>query len=119
MTVPPIGSVEKELLELLRDEKSHSLSEVRETLANRFKVQAIKRKKMSTNRSRSIFNLKVMKAAAELRGAGFLSNESRGIYKITKAGLKILEHIEGIASGSLESSRAFVFTDDDEVIKEI
>ena len=86
MALPSSTELRMQVLKLLQDQNSHKLSEVKETIARRLDVSENERKKMSNKRARPIYDHRLVHALSQLRKNGLLSNEGRGVLKLTRAG---------------------------------
>ena len=87
MALPTSPELRMEVLKLLQDQNSHNLSEVKETIARRLDVSENEKKKMSDKRARPIYDHRLVHALSQLRKQGYLSNEGRAVFKITRAGI--------------------------------
>ncbi|MCM0591225.2 MAG: restriction endonuclease [Gloeotrichia echinulata IR180] len=78
------------LLQLLVDEKEHSLQESIEYLAEKFKLSDEARKELLPSGRQSAFDNRVGWARTYMKKAGLLEYTRRGYFRITERGLKII-----------------------------
>lgn len=90
MTIPDYQSIMLPLLELLVDEKEHSLQESIEYLADKFKLSDEERKELLPSGRQYAFDNRVSWARTYLKKAGLLESTRRGYFQITQRGLKII-----------------------------
>ncbi|HKW64794.1 MAG TPA: restriction endonuclease [Candidatus Acidoferrum sp.] len=90
MPIPDFQTIMRPLLEFLADRREHALPEVRQALANRFKLTDEERKALLPSGRQGIFVNRVAWAQVYLSHAGLLENPRRGHLKITERGLKAL-----------------------------
>jgi len=87
MTLPDISTLADQILLILKDQKIHDISEVRDTMARKLKLSEEDLRKVSPSKKRPLFNMKIVYALHALRKKGFLANEKLATFKITKEGL--------------------------------
>lgn len=78
------------LLQLLVDEKEHSLQESIEYLAEKFKLSDEERKELLPSGRQSAFDNRVAWARTYMKKAGLLESTRRGYFRITERGFKII-----------------------------
>ena len=91
MAIPSVSELSTPLLELLADQKEHSLDEVKDRLVKTYQLSENDRTKVFQNRPRRIFDTRVIQAISYLRNEGLLENKGRGVFKITKSGVNKLK----------------------------
>lgn len=89
--IPDNVSIQLPVLRLLEDRKPHRIREVIEKMANHFQLTSSELNEKTPIAKRSKFETRVMWAVSQLRNSGLLENIERGIFKITKRGLEVLE----------------------------
>nr|MCM0591225.1 restriction endonuclease [Gloeotrichia echinulata DEX184] len=90
MRIPDYQSIMLPLLQLLVDEKEHSLQESIEYLAEKFKLSDEARKELLPSGRQSAFDNRVGWARTYMKKAGLLEYTRRGYFRITERGLKII-----------------------------
>jgi restriction system protein len=90
MPIPDFQSIMLPLLQRLADGNPHRLSEVREELADHFKLTEDERRELLPSGGSIIFHGRVGWARTYLRKAGLIDLPSRGTMQITQRGLEIL-----------------------------
>jgi len=86
MVLPTFGELRIHLLKLLQDQSPHNLSEVKDSIARKLDVSESERKKMSIKKGRPIYDSRIIHTLSVLRKQGLLTNERRGVFKITRSG---------------------------------
>jgi restriction system protein len=119
--IPDSISIQLPILRLLEDKKSHHVRDVIEKIAEHFKVSSDERAELTPVAQKSKFETRVFWAVSQLRNSGLLENTERGIFKITKRGLEVLEKDPKIIDNSLLKQfpeyRAFLGLDSDKSSK--
>lgn len=87
MALPSGNEMQIQILKSLQDQNTHTIIEVKESIAKKFNVSESERKKMSPKRARPIFDSKIVQVLTQLRKNGLIVNETRGVFKITRTGL--------------------------------
>lgn len=95
MTIPPSREIYRRLLDLLSDEKAHSLQDSVERLANTFRLTDEERN-LRTLTGRGTFYTRVSWAVGKCRRSGLLENTRLGEFKITNEGLQLLKNDQDI-----------------------
>ena len=90
MAIPDFQSLMFPLLELLDDEKEHSMKDITIKLARKFELTDDQLAEMLPSRKQSIFYNRVTWAKAHLKMAALVENTKRGYFKITSNGRNIL-----------------------------
>lgn len=90
MSIPDYQSIMLPLLNLIADQKEHSLRETIEVLAERFKLSDDDRKEFLPSGQQAIFDNRVGWARTYLKKAGLVETTRRGYFRITKRGLEVL-----------------------------
>lgn len=109
MSIPDFQTLMRPLLEFLSDRRDHALLEVRQALADRFKLTEEERKALLPSGRQGIFVNRVAWAQVYLSHAGLLENPQRGHLKITERGVKALaEAPEKISIAYLQNFPEFV-----------
>jgi len=78
------------LLQLLGDGKEWRMRDVTETLANRFQLTQQEREEMLPSGQQALFSNRVGWAKTHLKGAGLISNPSRGKVSLSEEGRAVL-----------------------------
>ena len=89
--IPPYYDMLLPIMEILVDNKLHTIREVIECLANKFMITREDRRKLTPVGKRSVFYTRVMWSVSTLRHAEILQNTERGVFKLTDRGRKVLE----------------------------
>ena len=92
MVLPTSLDIRSQLLKLLNDQNVHNLSEVKEALMKRFDVTADDKRKLMKNQ-RPIFDTRIIHSLSQLRKEGFITNQKKGMFRITKSGLNELRRL--------------------------
>jgi len=90
MPIPDFQSVMLPLLQLLSDGKEWRMRDVTETLANRFQLTQQEREEMLPSGQQTLFSNRVGWAKTHLKGAGLISNPSRGKVSLSEEGRAVL-----------------------------
>ncbi len=90
MAIPDFQSLMLPLLELLDDEREHSMKDITVQLAQKFGLTDNQLAEMLPSRKQSIFYNRVTWAKAHLKMAALVENTKRGYFKITSNGRNIL-----------------------------
>jgi restriction endonuclease Mrr len=86
MALPTSSELRMQVLKLLQDQNSHNLSEVKDSIARKLDVSESERKKMSIKKGRPIYDSRIIHTLSVLRKQDLLTNERRGVFKITRSG---------------------------------
>lgn len=90
MAIPKYDEMYREFLDTLSDGNSHKISEIRDSLAIIFNVSNDERKELLPSGKQPLFNNRVNWTSSYLKQAGLIENSSRGVYRITDSGKKVL-----------------------------
>lgn len=90
MAIPDFQSIMLPLLKITSDESEHDHSEVRDALAAQFDISDSEKKEMLPSGKQARFDNRVAWAIVYLRRAGLIENTRRGIFRITRHGLELL-----------------------------
>src|ERR1700730_10273787 len=90
MAIPDFQTLMRPLLESVSDGRVHSVQEIREKLAERFKLTEQERKQLLPSGRQAIFVNRVAWAKVYLQAAGLLESPHRGLSKISDRGKTIL-----------------------------
>ena len=90
MAVPDFQSVMLPFLEFLRDGQEHTMREVTDALAERFKLTEEQRQEHLPSGPQPLFYNRVAWAKTHLKNAGLIDNPVRGKVSIADAGRKVL-----------------------------
>ena len=90
MPVPSYETIMLPLLELLGDNKEHSLSDALEQVYKRFRLTEKEKKQLLPSGTEPVIRNRVRWARLYLERSGLLESTKRGFYKITDRGLKVL-----------------------------
>ena len=91
MVLPSATELRTQLLKILQDQNVYSISEVKETIANRFDITSDERKKLSKNK-RPVFDSRIIHSLSQLRKDGLVTNQKKGNFKITKLGINKIKN---------------------------
>ncbi len=109
MTIPDFQSIMLPLLNLVADEKEHSLRETIDNLSATFKLSDEERTKLLPSSKQAMFANRVGWAKTYLIKAELLETTKRGYFKITQQGLKVWnEHPLQISTKFLQQFPSFV-----------
>jgi restriction system protein len=90
MTIPDFQTLMLPLLKIAADQKEHSQREVRDLLAENFRLTETDKKEMLPSGKQARFDNRVAWARAYLKRADLIENTGRGIFRITPQGLDLL-----------------------------
>lgn len=93
MTLPNISTIADQILLILKDQKNHDISEVRDIMAKKLKLSKEELEKVSLAKKRPVFNMKIVYALHSLRKKGLLENEKLAVFKITNEGLNKIKQL--------------------------
>lgn len=79
------------LLQAVSDGEEHSLSEIRESLANEFNLTEEERAQLLSSGRQSIFTNRVSWAKVYLSQAGLLFSKRRGFFQISPTGMQVIQ----------------------------
>ncbi len=91
MSIPDFQSIMRPLLELAADGEEHSISEVTELLAHRFKLTEEEKTTLLPSGRQATFRNRTAWAKSYLTQAGVLESSRRGFFKITERGHRLLK----------------------------
>ncbi len=91
MAIPDYQSIMLPLLKLASDKKEHPIKEAHETLAKEFKLTDDELLELLPSGKQTVFRNRVGWARTYLKKAGLIEYTSRGVFKITDTGLKVLK----------------------------
>lgn len=91
MTLPTYDEIMLPLLEIMKDKKEHSLSEIADLIAIKFNVTEEQRKELLPSGKYPIFRSRVSWAKTYLSKAKLIETTKRAHYKITTRGTNILK----------------------------
>lgn len=92
MAIPDFQSLMLPLMQYCRDGKEHNTSETSDALAATFKLTTDERRALLPSGVQKIFINRLAWAKSHLKMAGLLESPKRGVFKITKRGLDVLEN---------------------------
>ena len=95
MAVPDFQSFFRPLLEYAADGKDHSMQEARESLAGSMGVSEEDRRELLPSGTQKKFDNRLAWAKSYLKQAGCLSAPTRGEFRITERGEKLLSETSG------------------------
>jgi restriction system protein len=95
MSIPDFQSIMRPLLELAADGKEHSISEVTEELAERFKLTEEERAALLPSGRQATFRNRTAWAKSYLTQAGALESPRRSFFRITERGQRLLKDAPG------------------------
>jgi restriction system protein len=102
MTIPPYSNLMLPLLQLAGDGTEHRLNDAIDTLADYVGLSPEERTTLTPDGRRVKFAYRTQYALTCLRKAGLVSGTGRGVFRITAAGLKVLQ------ANPLHINRAFL-----------
>ena len=93
MVIPSTNLIKLPILQLLADQKEHTLRKTIEFIANEFNMSKEDKMQLNPNGSHQTIYIRITWAVSELRNALLLENikNKRGIFKITQRGLNVLK----------------------------
>ncbi|KUK86464.1 MAG: Mrr restriction system protein [candidate division TA06 bacterium 34_109] len=89
--IPDFQSIMLPLLKITKDKKEHTLSEVRDLLAEHFNLTKEERSKLLSKSKQLVFSNKVGWARTYLKKAGLLEYTPKGHFRITNRGIEVLK----------------------------
>jgi restriction system protein len=92
MPIPDYQSIMLPLLSLLSDSKEYPFRNIVETLSKTFQLTDEERKELLPSGQQAVFDNRVGWARTYLKKAGLIDSPKRGVNKITKRGLEVLEN---------------------------
>ena len=95
MPIPDFQTLMRPLLESISDGHEHRVSENRNSLATILRISPLDQEALLPSGRQSIFANRLAWAKTHLRMAGLVENTSRGAFRITDRGQKVLRDIEG------------------------
>ena len=95
MAIPDFQTIMRPLLEFSGDGKAHSLREAIDHLTGHFRLNAEEQKQMLPSGNQARFDNRVHWARSYLKQAGLVENPSRGAFRITTDGQKVLASKHG------------------------
>lgn len=102
MAIPKYDEMYQEFLEAISDGELHKIGEIRDTLARVFNVSDDERKELLPSGKQPLFNNRVNWTSSYLKQAGLVQNSSRGVYRITDSGKRVLDaHVSKIDNNFL------------------
>lgn len=90
MPIPDFQSLMRPLLQFISDGKDHTIRDGLSHLAKQFGLSETERKQLLPSGRQEIFTNRVAWAKTHLRMAGLLNSPSRGVFRITERGRKVL-----------------------------
>jgi len=91
MSIPDFQTIMRPLLELAADGKEHSISEVTEELAQRFKLTEEEKLTLLPSGRQATFRNRTAWAKSYLTQAGVFESPRRGVFQITERGHRLLK----------------------------
>lgn len=91
MSIPDFQTLMLPLLQFTGDKQEHSFKEAIPYLANQFNLTEEERKELLPSGKQSKFTNRVYWTKTHLEKAGLLTSPQRGVFTITKEGLKVLK----------------------------
>lgn len=92
MPIPDFQTVMLPLLQCLQDGEEHTLSEIREQLAQHFALTNEEREELLPSGNQGVFENRVGWARTYLKKAGLLHYVSRGVFQITSRGTQVVDN---------------------------
>lgn len=89
--IPDFQSIMLPLLEIAGDKKEHTIQEARDSLAKYFRLTEEERSKLLSKSKQKMFDNRVGWARTYLKKAELIAYKTKGYFKITDRGLKVLE----------------------------
>lgn len=91
MAIPSFQDFMLPLLELLKDEKPHKMSDVREKLAEYFNLSEEDKRVLLPSGKQKLYVNRIGWATTYLNYAKLIEKIERGVYKVTERGLDVLK----------------------------
>jgi restriction system protein len=95
MAIPDFQTLMRPLLESIRDGREHTVPENRDAIAKSFKLSEADQQVLLPSGRQTIFANRLAWAKTHLRMAGLVENTSRGAFRITTRGEKVLHEVKG------------------------
>ena len=91
MPLPALNQIYLPLLKLVADKEEHQLKELSQAIVEHFKLTQEERDQTLANGSMTVIRNRVGWAKKDLHLEGLLEATRRGVFRITKKGLSVLE----------------------------
>ena len=112
MAIPKYDDMYREVLQLLSDNKTHKLKDMRNALAEMFHVTEQERKEQLPSGKQPLFNDRVNWTCTYLKRAALIETVSRGVYRITAQGKNVWDsnpqRVDNAFLSQFESFRSFM-----------
>ncbi len=89
MSIPKYNEFYRDVLDVLKDEKEHSLKEIRAVIAKKRNFTQYELNEMMSSGKQTIYSNRVAWAVTYLNAAGLLTHPKRGFSKLTEEGKRI------------------------------
>lgn len=109
MAIPDYQTIMLPLLRLASDQQEHRFRDAVESLAQEFGLTDEERAELLPSGSKRLFNNRVGWARTYLKHAGLLESQRRGVFKVSAAGLELLQtNPDRIDNTTLEQYPEFI-----------
>lgn len=112
MAIPKYDEMYRELLQTLADMKVHKSNEIKNLLAIKFGVSDVEREERLPSGRQAIFDNRITWTRTYLKKAGLIESPTRGTYRLTAIGKKVLEEnpkvIDNHYLNQFDSFREFI-----------
>jgi restriction system protein len=92
MPIPDFQSIMLPMLQALQDGEEHTLSDLREELAEHFRLNSEELEELLPSGNQGVFENRVGWARTYMKKAGLLSYVSRGVFRITARGQEVVKN---------------------------
>ena len=107
MPIPKYDEMYNDVLNVLKDKKEHTISEIRDYIIKVYKINEIEQKEVLSS-GRNLFTNRVGWTATYLKKAGVITSSRRGVFSITNEGLKLVKQNIKIDNNELSKFESFI-----------
>ena len=107
MPIPKYDEMYNDVLNVLKDKKEHTISEIRDYIVKVYKISEIEQKEVLSS-GRNLFTNRVGWTATYLKKAGVITSSRRGVFSITNEGLKLVKQNIKIDNNELSKFESFI-----------
>lgn len=107
MSIPKYDEMYNDVLNVLKDKKEHTISEIRDYIIKVYKISEIEQKEVLSS-GRNLFTNRVGWTATYLKKAGAITSSRRGVFSITNEGLKLVKQNIKIDNNELSKFESFI-----------
>lgn len=112
MAIPKYYEMYKSFLEVLKDEKEHSIYEVKQSVSKKMCISSEEQNELLPSGKQFKFDNRIGWTRTYLKKAGLIDSPKRGIFKLTKEGKSVLDEKPSLIDDSYlmkyESFREFI-----------